>query len=62
MANVQLVDYENDKPPINAKYFKYIRCIHCSNQALVRVCDDEYWCHRCRDYVMVEVSNGGTNS
>jgi PHP family Zn ribbon phosphoesterase len=39
--------------PKNVKYYTF-SCIHCGNHHLSKACDDEYWCYKCNDYVMIE--------
>ena len=47
------VKFDKNQIPINARKHG-VKCIHCGNAFLVKVCDDEYWCYRCNDYVMIE--------
>ena len=51
MCNTVLFDI--DQIPINARMYG-IKCMHCDNQFLVKTSDEEYWCFKCKDYVMVE--------
>jgi hypothetical protein len=50
--NDNCVEYDENIVPINARLFTF-SCIHCGNQWLIQTCDDEYWCYKCREYVMV---------
>jgi DNA-directed RNA polymerase subunit RPC12/RpoP len=45
--------YDENTIPINARMHG-VKCIHCGNQFLIKSCDDEFWCYRCKDYIMVE--------
>jgi DNA-directed RNA polymerase subunit RPC12/RpoP len=47
------VQFDKDQIPINARMHG-VKCIHCGNQFLIKSCDDEFWCYRCKDYIMVE--------
>jgi hypothetical protein len=45
--------YDESAIPINARIYG-VKCMHCENEFLINACDGEFWCYRCKDYVMVE--------